>query len=99
VLEVVVPGKVGRERPKLGWQEEVKKNIFKVGLRIGDAKDRGGGDRCCLGCHLELKTLTFKIWGKMASTRLCVCVLLTYSELLNHWSTLVTTTALVKIIG
>jgi hypothetical protein len=41
VLEVVVPGKVGRGRPKLGWEEEAKKDMIKVGLGIGDAKDRG----------------------------------------------------------
>jgi hypothetical protein len=40
VLEVVVPGKVGRGRPKLGWQEGVQKNMDRVGLRVGDAKDR-----------------------------------------------------------
>mgnify|MGYP003401710716 FL=1 len=41
VLEVVVPGKVGRGRPRLGWQEEVRKDMERVGLRVGDAKDRG----------------------------------------------------------
>jgi hypothetical protein len=41
VLDVVIPGKVGRGRPKLGWQKEVEKDMVKVGLRIGDAKDRG----------------------------------------------------------
>jgi NAD(P)H-hydrate repair Nnr-like enzyme with NAD(P)H-hydrate epimerase domain len=32
-----------------------------------------GGDGVTVGCHLEQKTLTPKIWGKMASKRLCVC--------------------------
>ena len=41
VLDVVVPGKVGRGRLKLKWQKEVEKDMVKVGLRIGDAKDRG----------------------------------------------------------
>ena len=31
-LDVVVPGKVGRGRPKLGWQKEVEKYMVKVGL-------------------------------------------------------------------
>jgi hypothetical protein len=40
VLDVVIPGKVGRGRPKLGWQKEVEKDMVKVGLRIGDANER-----------------------------------------------------------
>jgi hypothetical protein len=32
--------------------------MVKVGLRIGDATDWGGGDRGCMGSHLEQKMLT-----------------------------------------
>ena len=49
-LALVVPGKVGRGRPKLSWQKEVEKDMVRVGLRRGDAKDRGRWRRglCCL---------------------------------------------------
>lgn len=30
VLKVKVPGKVGSERPRLGWQEQVEKDLIKV---------------------------------------------------------------------
>jgi hypothetical protein len=49
LLEVVVRGKVGRGRPKLEWEEKARKDIVKVGLRIGDAKDRGQWRRGLLG--------------------------------------------------
>jgi hypothetical protein len=45
VLEVVVPGKVGRGRPKLGWEVKARKDMVKVGLRSRDAKDRGRWQR------------------------------------------------------
>jgi hypothetical protein len=32
-LESVKSGGVGKVRPKLGWQEEAKKDMIKVGLR------------------------------------------------------------------
>jgi len=41
----------------------------------------GGGGGEYMSCHLEQKTLTPKIWGKMASKRLCVCVCVTRREL------------------
>jgi hypothetical protein len=43
MLEVVVPDKVGSGRPKLGWEEEAKKDMLMVGLPLWDAS-RGGGD-------------------------------------------------------
>jgi hypothetical protein len=30
--------------------------MIKVGLRIGDAKDWGGGGGVCIGCHFDQKT-------------------------------------------
>ena len=41
MLEFEVSGKVEKGRPKLAWQEEAKKDMGRVGLQIGDAKDRG----------------------------------------------------------
>ena len=46
VLEVVVPGKVGKGQPKLSWQEEVEKDMARAGLRRGDARDRGVASWC-----------------------------------------------------
>ena len=40
-LEVVVPGKVGKGRPKLSWQKETEKDMVRAGLRREDARDRG----------------------------------------------------------
>ena len=48
-LEVVVPGEVGKGRPKMSWQKEVEKDMFRAGLRKGDARDRGRWHRC-LNC-------------------------------------------------
>ena len=40
VLEVEVVGVVGRGRPRLGWKDQVEKDMETVGLQLGDAKDR-----------------------------------------------------------
>ena len=48
-LEVVVPGVVGKGRPKMSWQVEVEKDMVRAGLRKGDARDRGRWRRC-LNC-------------------------------------------------
>ena len=48
-LEVVVPGVVGKGRPKMSWQKEVEKDMVRAGLRKGDARDRGRWRRC-LNC-------------------------------------------------
>ena len=41
VLAVMVPGEVGKGRPKMSWQEEEEKDMVRAGLRKGDARDRG----------------------------------------------------------
>jgi hypothetical protein len=83
VLEVVVPGKVGRGRPKLGWQEEVKKDMDRVGLRKVDAKDRGRWQR---GVH-ELSSLSRKRlppkYGERWHLKACVCVFVCVHYILN----------------
>jgi hypothetical protein len=35
-----VPGVVGRGRPRLGWKEQVEKDMLKVGLRSDEAMVR-----------------------------------------------------------
>ena len=41
-LELIVPGAVGKGRPRLSWQVEAEKDMVRAGLRRGDARDRGG---------------------------------------------------------
>ena len=40
VLGVVVPGKVGKGRPKLSWQGEVERDMVKAEMCREDARDR-----------------------------------------------------------
>jgi hypothetical protein len=40
VLEFEVAGEIGRGRPRMGWKEQVEKDMVKAGLRCDDAQDR-----------------------------------------------------------
>ena len=40
VLEVDVAGVVGRGRPRMGWKEQVERDIQKAGLRCEQVSDR-----------------------------------------------------------
>jgi hypothetical protein len=40
VLEFEVAGEIGRGRPRMGWKEQVEKDMVKAGLRRDDAQDR-----------------------------------------------------------
>jgi hypothetical protein len=40
VLEFEAAGEIGRSRPRMGWKEQVEKDMLKAGLRHEDAWDR-----------------------------------------------------------
>jgi len=53
VLEVEVPGVVGRGRPKMGWREQVEKDMLRTGLQSVDVCDRTRWRRGVLGFGLR----------------------------------------------
>jgi hypothetical protein len=76
VLEFEVAGEIGRGRPPMGWKEQVEKDMVKAGLQRDDAQVRVAWRRGVSGLFSSADEREPPISGKMASKRLCVCVII-----------------------